>query len=231
MICCTASRQEGNGGLLSDSYEYIQGAGDDSEGWSRGLTPAMFWQHSTFLLSASFDEEEDVDKLLQEGGTKTTKQSSITPVYAANARWLVYICRVDDLDSSTMADFDGIVTCDHPLPDPTDKAVKDISRPLLLHLDCKSGKLGSRGLRGQLPQIVPLIARLASCGEHPRMLFACATGRDLSVGVALAALCLHFDEDGKGSSSLWFTLPCQITQVLIVDFLQEYSWYSLLVSL
>lgn len=201
VICCTASRQEGSSDVLSGSYEYIQGAGDDSEGWSRGLTPALFWQHSSFLLSASFDEEEDVATLLQQSRTQAPKMSPITSIYPANSTWPIYICRVDDLNRSNLTDFDGIITCDNPLPSPSEEASKDVSRPLLLQLDCKTGKLGSRSLRDQLPRITPFISKVAPCGEHPRMLFACATGRDLSVGVALAALCLYFDEDGMLSPS------------------------------
>ncbi|MCJ1248174.1 hypothetical protein MMC30_005391 [Trapelia coarctata] len=197
VICCTASRQERNGDVPSDGYEYIQGAGDDSEGWSRGLTPTLFWQHSSFLLSASLDEEEDVAMLLKESEAQSPKQSLIMPIYPASATWPIYICKLDELDSANITDFDGIITCDKPLPNPTDEVFKDTPRPLLLHLDCKAGKIGSRSLRDQLPRITPFITRVASRGEHPRILFACATGKDLSVGVALAALCLYFDEDGN----------------------------------
>lgn len=194
MICCTASRQEGSGNVLNDGY--IQGAGDDSEGWSRGLTPSLFWQHLSLLLSASFNQEEDLTTLLRDNGTQDTKLS-ITPIYPANASWPICMCKVDHLDNSNLPDFDGIITCDNPLPGPTDEASKDESRPLILHLDCKTGKCGSRSLRDQLPRLPPFMAKVASRGEHPRMLFACATGRDLSVGVGLAALCLYFDEDGE----------------------------------
>lgn len=194
VICCTASRQEGSRNVLSDGY--IQGAGDDSEGWSRGLTPSLFWQHSVTLLSASLNEEEDLATFLQDNGTHVTKVS-ITPVYPANATWPIYICKVEDLARSNLSDFDGIITCDESLSDPTDEAAKGELRPLFLRLDCKTGKFGSRSLRDQLRRLPPFIARVASRRECPRMLFICATGRDLSVGTALAALCLYFDEDGK----------------------------------
>lgn len=198
VICCTASRQEGSGNVLNDGY--IQGAGDDSEGWSGGLTPTLFWQNSATLLSAAFNEDNDLAPILRDDGTQATK-ASITPIYPANATWPIFICKVDELNSSNMPDFDGIITCDKSLPGPTDEDSKDESRPLLLHLDCQTGKFGSRSLRNQLPRISPFIAKVPSRGEYPRVLFACATGRDLSVGVALAALCLYFDEDGKQAPS------------------------------
>lgn len=199
VICCTASRQEGISNVVADSY--IQGAGDDSEGWSRGLTPSLFWQNSITLLSASFDEEEVIATFLQKNGTQAPQLSSITPIYPANAKWPIHICKVDDLDNSTMTDFDCIITSDYALPIPTAQSSKDESRPLVLHLDCKTGKLGSRSLRDQLPRITPFITKVATRGDHPQILFVCATGRDLSVGVALAVLCLYFDEDGKASLS------------------------------
>lgn len=211
VVCCTASRQEGTGNVFNDGY--IQGAGDDSEGWSRGLNPTLFWQYLTTLLSATFNEDNDLAPMLQDDETQATK-ASITPIYPANAHWPTYICKVDDLNSSNMADFDGIITCDKSLPSPTDRDSKDEPRPLLLHLDCQTGKFGSRSLRNQLPRISPFIAKLPPRGEHPRVLFACATGRDLSVGVALAALCLYFDEDGKQvpSSQICYIALCPLEQ-------------------
>ena len=66
-----------------------------------------------------------------------------------------------------------------------------------LDILCGDGKLGSRALRSQLPRIPPFIASLADFGSTPKILFVCPTGKDLSVGIALAVLCLFFDDNCK----------------------------------
>lgn len=56
------------------------------------------------------------------------------------------------------------------------------------------GKLGSRDLRKYLPGLEQYLRAQISTGK--RVLFACSTGQNLSVGVALVALCLFFDDYG-----------------------------------
>ena len=49
------------------NWEYIKGAGDDEENWSRGLNPTLFWAHVEELLSPNIDAkgtEEVVDRLV-----------------------------------------------------------------------------------------------------------------------------------------------------------------------
>ena len=44
ILCVSASRAR-DPHSSRRGYHYIPGAGDDEESWSRGLTPALFWQH------------------------------------------------------------------------------------------------------------------------------------------------------------------------------------------
>ena len=93
--------------------------------------------------------------------------------------------------------FDGIVMCSDASAD-TYTSMKDVkAKGNILVLSCGIGKLGSRALRSQLPRAPPFIASLSKRGTNPRILFTCSTGTDLSAGVALAVLCLYFDENGK----------------------------------
>ncbi|KAI9669804.1 MAG: hypothetical protein M1829_005059 [Trizodia sp. TS-e1964] len=48
VVCCTASR------YATQDAAYVQGAGDDSEGWAMGLTPSLFWANTEKLLAASY---------------------------------------------------------------------------------------------------------------------------------------------------------------------------------
>ena len=66
--------------------------------------------------------------------------------------------------------------------------------PPTLHLLCSTGKLGSRALRAQLHLLEPFLSPLFASQDSPRILIACANGKDLSVGVALTMLCLFFDD-------------------------------------
>lgn len=33
-----------------DDPHYIQGAGDDEEGWAMGLSPKLFWENHSYIL-------------------------------------------------------------------------------------------------------------------------------------------------------------------------------------
>lgn len=53
------------------SWHYIQGAADDEEGWARGLTYSMFWQHHEQLSSCAPDECEALIDELVAGGSSS----------------------------------------------------------------------------------------------------------------------------------------------------------------
>jgi tRNA A64-2'-O-ribosylphosphate transferase len=63
-------------------------------------------------------------------------------------------------------------------------------------------KLGSRNLRTALPTIVSFVkeslvsAKKKGLEDH-RIVLACETGKDISIGVSLTLLCLLFTEDGS----------------------------------
>ena len=100
-------------------------------------------------------------------------------------------------NSSSPELYDGVIVCGNvstskPGPKPED-ASKNGTR--ILHFLCGDGKLGSRALRAQLPLLLPFIRSLTIADKQPKILLACSKGKDLSVGVALALLCLFFDDD------------------------------------
>ncbi len=190
IICCTASRRVFGAEMTEDGY--IQGAGDDSEGWSKGLTPSVFWRHSEQLLAAV---EEDIPDLIQ--GLSIVDQD-----YGAACSDAVKISPtrlyIGSLSSAVQAEqYDGIVICSGNVSSEPNQETKDHKGRKNLDLLCGIGKLGSRALRSQLSRIPPFIAGLSDHGLPPKILFACPTGKDLSVGVALAVLCLFFDDNCK----------------------------------
>jgi len=107
----------------------------------------------------------------------------------------MFIGLLGELD---MATFDGIVICADQQNAQNIGLHPRMSRKIL-HLACGPGKLGSRALRSQLQRVPPFIAAFDTNAQAPRFLFACSTGKDLSAGVALAVLCMYYDDSGKAS--------------------------------
>lgn len=199
IICCTASRRVF--GAEMTEHGYIQGAGDDSESWSSGLTPTLFWRHKEQLLAAV---EEDFLNLIQDLAA-TDQNNSVTGVSCVKiGPTSLYI---GALSSAAQAEqYDGLVICGGTKPSKSDQGIEEGKRKNILFLHCGDGKLGSRALRSQLPRIPPFIASLPDYNLPPKILFLCQTGKDLSVGVALAVLCLFFDDDRKLCSHLFLQL-------------------------
>ena len=182
---------------------YIQGAADDSEGWSKGLTPTLFWKHSEQLLAAVEEDMPDLNQRLiimnQDHGPASGHATNIAPTR-------LYIGM---LSSAVQAEqYDGIVVCNNTMSSKPVQETKDNEERRSLYLPCGNGKLGSRALRSHLPRIPPFIASLPDHASPPKILFVCPTGKDLSVGIALAVLCLFFEDNCKlrqcSSLPLWY---------------------------
>ena len=171
---------------------YIQGAGDDSEGWSNSLTPFLFWRHYDQFLAAV---EKDIPDLIQKFSTADQDNSFKIDDAVMIAPTRLYIGTVSSVARAER--YDGIVICHGTAPCELDQDFKDDSARKTLNLLCGDGKIGSRALRSQLPRIPSFITSLPDSGSPPKILFVCPTGRDLSVGVALVVLCLFFDPSCK----------------------------------
>lgn len=189
IICCTASRRVFGAEVAAGGY--IQGAGDDSEGWSHGLTPTLFWKYRDQLLAAV---EEDMPDLVQELINTDQNHGFARSDAVKLAPTSLYIGTLSSAAQAELS-YDGIVICGGITSSKPDQKTKDDERTRTLELLCGDGKLGSRALRSQLPRIPPFIASLADSGSPPKILFVCPTGKDLSVGTALAVLCLFFDDN------------------------------------
>lgn len=177
---------------------YVQGAGDDSEGWALGLTPILYWENHERLLAASEDELPDLISSLIAQAKLTNGAASgdftlVGPQIAVgilteNLNWLEHgdiaiVCSYSDLYKLN--------------PSQTRK---------VLNLQCGVGKLGSRDLRQQLDKI-PIF--LETSQTVNRVFVMCETGRDLSVGIALVLLCKYGDDAGK-----FFTKPMLAQAIL-----------------
>ncbi|KAB2573559.1 tRNA A64-2'-O-ribosylphosphate transferase [Lasiodiplodia theobromae] len=198
VILCTASRRV-PGGEVSEGG-YVQGAGDDSEGWARGLTAPLFWgERRDELLRASEAElPELIAELVKEASFSFAGASaggSVDAVQLAPAGW-VWVCAAGALRGREDAgqQFDAVVECGDA---PPDEALAKGLKGRYLHLKCGTGKLGSRDLRNEIAKIEEFVLRRVPEGGARKLAICCQTGKDLSVGVALAVLCLYADEEGQ----------------------------------
>lgn len=187
-MCCTASRRISDSG---SSSTYIQGAGDDSESWSYGLTPTVFWRHHHELLDA---EEGELPGLIQTLMNSEKEEFKIEDLVLITPRKNMYIGNLAAVMRAR--DFDVLIVCTEVMPDIVE-AGKEQLNGKILNLKCGSGKLGSRALRAKLPDVPAFVMTLTSGLKCPKILFACSTGNDLAVGVALVVSCLFVDDNGR----------------------------------
>lgn len=186
VVCCTVSHR--NRGSEASDDGYVQGAADDSESWALGITPSMLWEHKETLLNASKD---DVPVLVQT--LKSTKPADVEcRATLVRPTETIFIGTLEAINSPS---FDGIIICnDHT--DTEASSGSEAAKPnKILELACGKSKLGSRALRNQLQHVPAFIEQLSSKIKSPKLMFACSTGKDLSAGVALAVLCMYFNED------------------------------------
>lgn len=201
VICCTASRRV-LGGSEMDEAGYIQGAGDDTENWAHGLTPPVFWAHADELLAtAEADLPERIEALVREdeagkvGGESPVKELSsyisVCPLpLGEKAEGCCYIALTEEVS-------------------PKETWVES---PVSMKVGVGKSKAASRNLRLALPDICSFAAAYlkssSSQGRQPRLILACHSGKDISVGTALALSCFLLDDEGNirtGTDEINFT--------------------------
>lgn len=214
VVCCTSSRRVVNGEMTGHAAGYVQGAGDDTENWAHGLTPPVFWAHADALLDTPEGALPDVIRSLVaaanvDGGTSS---SSLAPAgeLPSSVRRLtphLYVSPLP-LPQSLPEDGDTAPWCTIALVSTTSLPETWTRSPRHMEVGLGRHKAASRNLRTALATICGFVTRFLNNNPSPdknvdqqpqkRILIACETsGKDLSVGVALALLCWCFeDEEG-----------------------------------
>lgn len=183
IILCSASRRV-KGAEMSDGG-YIQGAGDDSEGWSQGMTPRVFWKHQDMLFRTQEDKLPELIKKLVLGEEKLSKSDQAVLIEPTKNLYIG-----SRATHESQPDFDLVISCHSRQAD-----AQNTSRHL--NLECDFGKLGSRDLRQKLHKVKASAARTLEQNAASRILITCENGNDLSVGVGLMMLCLFYTSDGR----------------------------------
>lgn len=189
VICCAASRRVV--GSEIDEGGYIQGAGDDTENWALGLTPVVFWANVEELLGAAEDElPELITRLVEEHKAEPKDEipyKDLTPY--------ISVCPLPFPAGSTAPNVCHIALT----PEVTSKESWVKSKTNMV-VGLGKSKTASRNLRLALPEICSFAEKFlisqVETDNHGRIVVACESGRDLSVGVALTLSCYLFDEKG-----------------------------------
>ncbi|EPE30163.1 hypothetical protein GLAREA_12886 [Glarea lozoyensis ATCC 20868] len=191
VICCTVSRRV-PGGEVSEGG-YIQGAGDDTENWAFGLTPVVFWKNRDILLSTpEGDLPELIETLVSQKAEEKATGSEMRLVKPTSN---LFVSSLTGIDATSVGTEILIINL---LPTVTESSTWNTS-PTRLDIGIGPHKIGSRNLRAALPSIIDFLKSYLSRVDmsKARILVACENGKDASIAVALALLCLFFDDQGR----------------------------------
>ncbi|GAB1314164.1 tRNA A64-2'-O-ribosylphosphate transferase [Madurella fahalii] len=207
VVCCTSSRRVvGVGAEIAEGRGYIQGAGDDTENWAMGLTPAVFWRHQDELLAAAEGELPGlIARLLSSAAEGDGGEGEDATATAPGLRRVASGIGVfvGTLGAKEMALSEG--SCVVTLVSKSTERATWVKSPTWMEVGLGKSKAASRSLRDALPQICEFVSRFlrreteTSGNGTPerKVVILCESGKDLSVGVALAIYCWCFDPSGN----------------------------------
>ncbi|KAF7542875.1 hypothetical protein G7046_g10097 [Stylonectria norvegica] len=176
-----------------DEAGYVQGAADDTENWACGLTPTVFWAHVQDLLTAS---EAELPELIARLVDEHQSDGSVDGARKKLSQY-VSVCTLPlDADSAVPTECRIALTAETTPKESWSKT------PTFMQIGLGKSKTASRNLRTALPEICAFVSgffsrRESSQGGQERIVIACDSSKDLSVGVALAIICYLFDEQGE----------------------------------
>ncbi|KAK3308828.1 tRNA A64-2'-O-ribosylphosphate transferase [Chaetomium strumarium] len=197
VVCCTASRRV-VGAEMSEAG-YIQGAGDDTENWALGLTAEVFWRHRETLLAASESELPGlIGELVASDNEKVRGEDVAVVKRVAPPGLFVGTLAAKERSLRDAACVVAVV------PGNTEHS-EWVKGPAHMEVGLRKSKTASRLLRDALPRICDFVLRYlkkSETGENgpsgeKKVVVLCESGKDLSVGVALAVYCWCFDDSGN----------------------------------
>jgi tRNA A64-2'-O-ribosylphosphate transferase len=192
VVCCTSSRRV-IGAEMSEGG-YIQGAGDDTENWAHGLTAQIWWRHEAELLETS---EGDLPGMIGRLVNETNEEGGEN-----GATRLTDVLYVSALPVAEHVPGTCLVRL---FPEVTEKETW-LKSKLEMEVGIGKSKTGARNLRHALPAICEFVqgflavesgASAEEMSTRGRVIVACETGKDLSVGTALALDCWCFDDNAR----------------------------------
>jgi tRNA A64-2'-O-ribosylphosphate transferase len=216
LICVGASDPAINGAVLpvfsgkgfaqGHTFVYCQGASDDEECWSRGLTPELFWAHTERILGAAPHRVAFVvDTIVKQGLEHTDLETD--GVHQPHDGSTAGRRPDPELDFCNEIGSTGIFVGGRRAGRPpqcwdrfgavvnvTMEEYSQAGRPdsaAYLQLPVAEGKRDRHRLDALLPSALRFVYAQIRLGR--KVLIHCAQGRDRSVGVAVAVLAALFD--------------------------------------
>ncbi|KAL4764627.1 initiator tRNA phosphoribosyl transferase family protein [Aspergillus foveolatus] len=191
-VLCSASKRV-HGAEISEGG-YIQGAGDDSEAWAHGLTPAVFWAHKSALLTRA---EEDLPEVIADLMQESRKQSSGQQATLIAPSQNLYVSQTDPSLAANGL-YDLVIDCNR-------NAETTEENPKRLNLGCISSKQGGRDLRNHLDKVRDFVNLHLGSNSSQSLLVMCESGKDLSAGTLLTIICLFYNDAGKSNRHQYYS--------------------------
>ncbi|KAJ5134119.1 hypothetical protein N7526_005484 [Penicillium atrosanguineum] len=182
-VLCSASKRV-HGAEMSEGG-YIQGAGDDSEGWAHGLTPPIFWANQAVLKQTP---EEDLPNLIAELVKQYQQRSDGQGATRVSPTQNLFLGQTNAAVNDS-GQYDLVIDCNG-------SSAAAEGNKKRLNLGCGSLKLGSRDLRKALDKVKEFVSAQLEADTSRSLLVTCETGKDLSAGALLAIICLFYKDDG-----------------------------------
>lgn len=205
IICLSASKVVQDGlDRREAGYTYVQGAGDDHESWSLGLTPSLFWRFKDEILNLPQDEVDDfVRDVVQQHEIRrhSNGQRQTPPTKIQRVNGLLVLSSNSDLPPEILAgrrpemsdDYCHLMINSGLVEGASDQRHDVHNNIFLAHINVEK-KMGETSLAAQLPGALCFVQAGLFAGRS--VCISCDTGNDIGPVVALAALQSFFDENG-----------------------------------
>ncbi|KAM9957786.1 hypothetical protein ACTFIW_012757 [Dictyostelium discoideum] len=212
LVSCSDNRREGH-----PSYrQYVQGAGDDEEQWSFGLTPQLFWSNhkeilaqnrdyiedyiSQLLLDSKINSIEIVDEISNENDNNINNNNNINNIDFGEIDKVgetnFYISdSLKCLNNKIWNKFDIILNCSEIIYKGivNEEEGKDqVRKSNYLHLPIREGKIGKNDLFNQLQQAEDFIIKKLIENSNYKILIHSTTGKANCVSITMAIITKYF---------------------------------------
>jgi tRNA A64-2'-O-ribosylphosphate transferase len=188
IVCMSCSKQQSPTEL---KFEYIPGAGDDDESWSRKLTPRLFWENSSAIFGdppddcrSMIDVETVVDGVVQAGDQRENNEPKGLSYDEIGTTGIFIGTRRAGRPPDCWEDFDVVLAVTELEYDGMKEHIPD--GKYYLQLPVEEGKRD----RTELERWMAVAIAFVALNRKSRILIHCAQGKDRSVAVSMACIAL-----------------------------------------
>lgn len=202
LILCTVSYQAQDGTDKRNGFTYVQGAADDHELWSDGLTAEMFWENYETLTDPE-NSDDQLEKIVEQiildrKLMAATLTDTLDDVFDSRDDITTELSLGKIRDNLEINDalYDAITKeyqlCVVLSDNVTLRLERDgVHDSVKIYKLQSESKKSSKELRTQITEIFSTIQAALNTGKG-RVLICCNTGTDMSVGVLLSVLCRDY---------------------------------------